>query len=164
MPIYEFYCSACHTLLNFFSSTIDTHRRPSCPHCGAPDLERKPTRFATPRSSGDSRAEGGDLDETRLEQAMVAMADEIGGEADSDDPRQMGRLVRRLGAAAGLELAPEIESMVERLEAGGDPDQAEEALADLDPDAGLDALFQARQVRAGRSRPAPRVDEELHFL
>jgi hypothetical protein len=54
--------------------------------------------------------------------------------------------------------------MVETLEAGGDPDQAEEALTELDPDAGLDALFRRKQVRAARSRPAPRIDEDLHFF
>jgi putative FmdB family regulatory protein len=164
MPIYEFYCSACHTLLNFFSPTVDTDSRPSCPHCAAPDLERKPARFATPRSGGDSQAEAGGLDEARLEQAMAAMADEFEGDAGDDDPRQMGRLMRRFSAAAGLELTPAMQSLVERLEAGGDPDEAEEEMADLDPDAGLDALFRLKQVGAGRARPAPRIDEELHFL
>jgi len=164
MPIYEFYCSACHTLLNFFSPTVDTRSRPSCPHCATPDLERKPARFATPRSGGDSDAEVGGLDEARLEQAMAAVADEMGDESGDEDPRQMGRLMRRFSAAAGLELTPAMQSLVERLEAGGDPDEAEEEMAEFDPEAGLDALFQLKQVRTGRARPAPRFDDELYFL
>ena len=34
MPIYEFYCSGCHTILSFLARTPNTRKRPACPHCG----------------------------------------------------------------------------------------------------------------------------------
>ncbi|XCN71926.1 MAG: FmdB family zinc ribbon protein [Candidatus Electrothrix aestuarii] len=34
MPIYEFYCQDCNTIFNFFSSRINTEKRPDCPKCG----------------------------------------------------------------------------------------------------------------------------------
>jgi len=45
MPIYEFYCVDCHTVFNFFSRRIDTEKRPSCPRCGRPGLERRLQQF-----------------------------------------------------------------------------------------------------------------------
>jgi hypothetical protein len=58
MPIHEFYCSARRAPSNFLSATVDRQRRPLCPHCDATDLERKPTPFATRRSTGESNSEG----------------------------------------------------------------------------------------------------------
>ena len=46
MPIYEFYCKDCHMIFNFFSSTINTKKKPSCPKCSRAGLERKVSMFA----------------------------------------------------------------------------------------------------------------------
>ena len=40
MPIYEFYCPDCNTLFNFFSSRINTEKKPDCPKCGRKELDR----------------------------------------------------------------------------------------------------------------------------
>lgn len=175
MPIYEFYCPDCDTLYNFFSSRIDTEARPDCPRCGREALERKPARFATlTRSSGgDDEAEGGELegiDEERLGAAFESALAEMEGAGDeAEDPRQMARLFRRVGEAAGLEPGDAMEEMLRRLEAGEDPERLEEEMGDAfddDPGDGEegDPLAELFRRKRARRRRKPRVDPELHFL
>lgn len=171
MPIYEFFCPDCNTLYNFFSSRIDTAARPDCPRCERPRLERRPARFAAiTRSAGGDDDFGddfaGDLDEERLGAAFESVVGEMeAGGADPDDPRQMAGMLRRVGAAAGLEPGPKLEEMLHRLEAGDDPEGLEEemdgALDGGDGDDPLAELF--RRKRSSRPR-RPRVDDELYFL
>ncbi|MEI6128202.1 MAG: FmdB family zinc ribbon protein [Pseudomonadota bacterium] len=45
MPIYEFYCTSCNTIFNFFSRTVNVTKRPACPRCGR-ELERQVSMFS----------------------------------------------------------------------------------------------------------------------
>ena len=89
MPIYEFYCTDCHTVFNFLSRTPNTKKRPSCPRCGRARLKRRVSRFAISKGREEPEA-AGDLpegfDEQRLERAMAAMADEV-EHVDEENPR-----------------------------------------------------------------------------
>lgn len=164
MPIYEFYCSACHTLFNFFSSIIDTKTRPSCPRCSRPDLERRPARFATLKHKGDDEPDPfGDMDEERLAGVMESMMGEFEGLDESEDPRQMARLFRRFGEASGLDFGPRMEEMMGRLEAGEDPDKLEEEMGDDFDDDSLEEFFKLRK-RGWNPNRDPSVDETLYFL
>jgi putative FmdB family regulatory protein len=177
MPIYEFYCAACHTVFSFFSPRVDTESHPACPRCGEAELPRKPSTFATVKRTGGGEGgegEGGDgddllagLDEARLEGAMESVMGELEAAGEEEDPRQMARLLRRFGDAAGMEPGPRMEEMLRRLEAGEAPDALEDELGgDLaDEDSGLEEFFRLKQAAAsGRRPPPPRVDEELYFL
>ncbi len=57
MPIYEFYCANCHTVYSFLSKTIDTAKRPDCPRCGRPKLDRRMSRFAVSTRRSEPAAE-----------------------------------------------------------------------------------------------------------
>ncbi len=169
MPIYEFYCSACHALFSFFSARVDTSRRPACPRCHAPDLERKPASFATLSHAGAAHGDGadeGEPDDAVMDRAMAELAGELDAAGDSDDPRQMARMMRRFGEASGLEMGSEMEAMISRLEAGESPDKIEEEMdaLDRDGDGGLDELFQLRKRTAARRSRRPETDNELYFL
>jgi putative FmdB family regulatory protein len=174
MPIYEFYCSACHMLFNFFSAKIDTTARPACPRCGRPELERRPARFATlKRTAGDAAADEGDednpfpgLDEERLERAMASMAGELEGVGDEEDPRQMARFFRRFGDATGMRLGPRMEEMLRRLEKGEDMEALEEEMGDVEEGAEgeLDEWFQLKETAKRLRSRRPKLDETLHFL
>jgi putative FmdB family regulatory protein len=165
MPIYEFYCSDCHRIFNFLSRKVGTRRRPACPRCGRPRLERRVSRFAVSKGRSEPAEEGmPDIDEARLEQAMASMAGEAEA-IDEEDPRQMAGLMRRLYDATGLRLGPGMEEAMRRMEAGEDPDQIEEEMGDLleaeDPftlggEGGLKGMHR-------RFRP-PEVDETLYEL
>jgi putative FmdB family regulatory protein len=170
MPIYEFYCADCNTLFNFFSPTIDTEKRPDCPKCGRPELERRPARFAT--ISRSSEAGGGDeedpfagLDESRMEAAMASLEQELGGVDDGDpDPRQLATALRRVGEASGLEMGPKMEEMLARMEGGADLDALEDDMESLDDsDDSFEDFFRLKRKAAALAK-RPRVDDELYFL
>ncbi len=170
MPIYEFYCPDCNTLFSFFSAGVDTEARPLCPRCRKVRLDRKPSTFATlRRGAGGEEGEEAPLglDEERLGGAMESVLGELEGAGEGDDPRQMARLFQRFGEAAGLEPGPRLEEMIQRLEAGEDPEGLEEELGgdldDLDEERALSEFFRLRQAARGR-RPRPKVDKELYFL
>jgi len=124
MPIYEFYCPDCHRIFNFFSRQVNTRKRPKCPRCGRPRLSRQVSIFAISRGRSEPEDAGlPDLDPQQLERAMASLASEAEGLKD-DDPRQMGRLLRKVYEATGLGLGSGLEEAVSRLEAGEDPDSA----------------------------------------
>lgn len=167
MPIYEFYCADCHTVFNFLARKPDTRKRPKCPRCGRPDLDRRVSRFAI--SKGRSEPQGGDalppdFDEVKMERVMEEMARETEGMSE-DDPRQMARLMRKLRDATGMDLGEGMEEAIRRMEAGEDPDKIEEEMGDLleteEPTFGQSG----RSLRhlSKRLKP-PEVDETLYDL
>ena len=77
MPIYEFYCKKCNMLFNFFSSTINTEKRPLCPKCGKIRLERQMSLFSRVKNRGEGEEPPmPDMDESKMEQAMGLLAKE----------------------------------------------------------------------------------------
>ncbi len=182
MPIYEFYCVDCHMVFNFLSRTFNTTKRPACPRCGRPELERRMSRFAVARrrSESESKGEPDDLppgfDEEKMERAMEALAQEAEG-IDEDNPRQMARMMRKLFDTTGLPMGPHMEEAIRRMEAGEDPDRIEEELGDLleqeDPfgDESADEASEGQKREGGgtlwalsRKLRPPRVDETLYDL
>ena len=166
MPIYEFYCYQCHTIFNFFARTVNTDKRPSCPKCGRPKLERRLSRFAI--SKGRPEAEPGqdapdDLDDAKMEQVFSEMANEADS-LDENDPRAMARLMRKLNDASGQRFGPGMEEAIRRLEAGEDPETIEDSMGDLlDGEEPLPETGPRRQRWLRRLRP-PHVDETLYDL
>jgi putative FmdB family regulatory protein len=133
MPIYEFYCADCHTVFSFLSRTPNTRKRPPCPKCGRPRLERRASSFAISKGRAEPGGESDlpeGLDEARMERVMAEMAQEIDG-VDEEDPRQMARVMRKLFDGTGLQLGPGMEEAIRRMEAGEDPDKIEEEMGDL---------------------------------
>lgn len=132
MPIYEFFCDQCNTIFNFFSSRINTDKRPDCPKCGKIELQKMLSTFAT---INKAREEGGDdplagLDESRMEQAFEGLMREAEN-INEDDPRQMAGLMRKFSDTTGLSLGEQMEEALSRMEAGEDPDQIEQEMGDL---------------------------------
>ncbi|GAB4261245.1 MAG: zinc ribbon domain-containing protein [Deferrisomatales bacterium] len=166
MPVYEFYCSECHMIFNFLSRRVNTEKRPDCPRCGRPHLERQVSLFAISRGRKEEGDDGlPDLDEDRMERAMMELAAEAEG-IDEDDPRQAARLMRKLYDATGMELGPGMQEAIRRMEAGEDPDAIEEELGDAleeeDPFSGGGGTSRLKTLR--RKLLKPRVDETLYEL
>ncbi len=138
MPIYEYLCRSCNRVYSFLASSVHVTRQPTCPKCGATDLERKVSRFAVLKSgSGESQepaeksaGERDALDDPRVEREMMRLMSEA-EHIDENDPRQLGRLMRRMSEITGEPLEPDMEEAMRRLEAGEDPDKIEEDLGDL---------------------------------
>ncbi|MEE8526851.1 MAG: FmdB family zinc ribbon protein [Thermoanaerobaculia bacterium] len=165
MPIYEFFCPDCNALYSFFTVRLAPERRPDCPRCSRPRLERRPSSFATLKHRGDDEPDPLEaLDDSKLEGAMETLMQEMGS-ADEEDPRAMGRMMRRFGELSGLEMGGRMEELMRRMEAGEDPDSLEGDLGDgLDGDESLDDFFKLKKALGERRSKRPRVDDELYFL
>ncbi|HHE71907.1 MAG TPA: zinc ribbon domain-containing protein [Chloroflexi bacterium] len=130
MPIYEYRCGQCGRRFSVFWRTFSKidEGKLSCKRCGSREVKRLVSRVRVARSE-DSRLE--DLtDPTNW------------GDFDENDPKSMGRFMRKmmneLGDEAG-DLGPEFEEVIERLEAGQDPEEIEKEMPDLmgeGPDSG----------------------------
>ena len=166
MPVYEFYCADCHMIFNFFSRRINTDKCPDCPRCGRPALERQVSRFAVSKGRKEEEADTmPDIDESRMEQAMMQLAAEAEG-MDEDDPHQAARMMRKLYETTGMKLGPGMEEAIRRLEAGEDPDQIEAEMGDLieeeDPFSGAETKKKWKDWR--RQYLRPQVDDTLYEL
>ena len=142
MPVYEFLCHRCNRIYSFHSFKVESTRIPTCPRCGARDLERVPSRFgvgASRKAAAPSATGGaGDEEDPRMEREMMKLAAELES-MDENDPRQMAAAVRRMTELAGEPVTPAMEEMIRRLEAGEDPEKVEEELGDaLEDEMGAD--------------------------
>jgi putative FmdB family regulatory protein len=175
MPIYEFYCAHCHRVFTFLSRTVDTGKRPACPGCDRADLSRRVSAFAISRGRKEEPAPEGaepNVDESRMEKAMEALAAEAEG-LNEDDPRQSARLMRKLFSATGMPVAGRMEVALRRLEAGENPEKVEEEMGDVldsDPFAGAPGEGAGEPGGAKRARALvrrlvpPSVDPKLYEM
>jgi putative FmdB family regulatory protein len=165
MPIYEFYCRDCHRIFNFLSRRIDTEKRPDCPRCGHPRLERRPSLFAISKGRKEVEGEEGmpEVDDSKLERAMSAMAGELDG-IDENDPRQAAHLMRRLYETAGLPVGPGMAEALARMEAGEDPDKIEQELGDVLEEDPFATTPEQRAKALRRRWLPPTVDSELYEM
>lgn len=163
MPVYEFYCAACHTIFNFLARTVVTDRSPACPKCGRPDLDRQVSRFAISKNRPEPVGAGlPDLDEEKLEKVMLGLAGEMEG-LDENDPRQMARFMRKFADASGMNLEGDLGEAIRRLESGADPEELEAELGGLFNDEGMDNLFSKEGIKGLRRKYVPPAhDETLH--
>ncbi len=120
MPIYEYRCPDCKRRVSvFFRSFSDVGTStPKCPNCGGEHLSRLVSRVSTVKS-----------EESRME----SLADPSSfGDVDENDPKSMARFMRKMGDQMGGEdLGPEFNEMVDRLEAGENPEDIEKSMPGL---------------------------------
>ncbi len=160
MPIYEFYCSDCATIFNFFSATVNTNKIPTCPKCKKRQLERLMSTFATV-SGKKEESDDMDLpfDESKMERALRMLESEV-SDINEDDPRQASMLIRKMTEAMGGRLDEGMEEALRRMEAGEDPEHIEQEMGDqLDPE----KLFSEAKRIKGRAKKVT-YDEALYDL
>jgi putative FmdB family regulatory protein len=125
MPTYEYGCRDCRKRVAIYQ-TYEEYGKSEvvCPNCGGQNLKRLISRVRFARSE-ESRLEGlSDMDSW--------------GDVDEEDPRAMARMMRRMGKELGEDLPPEFDEVVDRLEAGEDPDEIESSLPDMGGGGGMD--------------------------
>ncbi len=119
MPIYEYRCHHCGRRVSLWWRTFSEAERgiPICPRCQSRDLTRLVSRVSMLRS-----------EESRLED----LADPSSlGDLDENDPRSIGRWMRRMSQEMGEDLGDEFNEVIDRLEAGQSPEEIEKAMPDL---------------------------------
>ncbi len=125
MPLYEYRCQSCKCRVAVRMSYSEFDRaRPKCSHCQSDQLQRLISRVRVSRSE-DSR--------------MESLADPANfGDVDENDPRSIGKFMRRMGSEMGEDMGPDFDEMVGRLEAGEGPESIEADMPDPGgPAAGL---------------------------
>jgi hypothetical protein len=135
MPIYEYYCPDNHTIYQFFAKTLAQGKIvPKCPEDPSFRMQRIMSAFAV--QTGGKKGEGDETstpaaesDDPKMEAAMNAMESEFAN-IDENDPRAMGRMMRRMAELTGEKIDGEMEEVVRKLEEGADPDSLEEELGD----------------------------------
>lgn len=168
MPIYEFYCAACHRVFSFLARSV-TSRQPACPQCAGADLQRRASAFAISKGRPEkAEGEAGQpefpgLDESRLEEVMGSLAQEAEG-LDEDDPRQQARLMRKLFGATGLPVGSGMEEALKRLEAGEDPEAVEQELGDVFEGDPFGGTGRAPALQRLRLKLPPSVDPTLYEM
>ena len=134
MPIYEYYCPDNHTIYQFYAKTIAQGQTiPRCPDNPACRMKKLVSAFAI--TSGGAKEESAepkpaaadDADDPRMDAAIDAMEEEFTS-IDENDPKAMGRMMRKMSELTGEKLEGEFEEVVRKLEEGADPDSLEEKL------------------------------------
>ena len=118
MPTYEYRCQDCRKRVSIYQTYAEYGSTPvRCPHCGGANLRRLISRVRFARSEDsriDSLSDPGEWDGV-----------------DEEDPRSLGRMMRKMGQEMGEDMPPEFDEVVDRLEAGQDPEDIEQDLPDL---------------------------------
>lgn len=119
MPSYDFVCNACQTRFETYLSFSEYGKKAvRCVRCGSQNVRRRMTRVRVLKS-----------EESRLE----ALTEGFSGLEDvENDPKALGRMMRKMGKELGEDLPPQFDEAVERLESGQSPEEIESALPDLD--------------------------------
>jgi hypothetical protein len=163
MPIYEFYCPENHRIYQFYARTLaQASVVPKCPDNPRYRMQKLLSPFAVTGSGRQPEAESGPArgdnprDEARMEAAMGQMEREFSG-VDENDPRAMGRMMRRMADLTGERMDGEMEEVVRKLEEGADPDSLEaqmgEELPGEPPADPAGAKEERRRIRARRAAP-----------
>jgi len=134
MPIYEFYSPDTHRIYSFYARSLAQRKLlPRCPDRDGARMERLVSRFAvvTGGREAEPNPEAIDSPDPRMEQAMMEMERELSTmKEDHPDPRQLGRLMRKLTEATGRNMPETMEQMIRRLERGEDPERLEAEYGD----------------------------------
>lgn len=123
MPTYDFICNSCNQRFDIFMTFNEYGKKAvTCTYCGSKNVRRRMTKVRIAKSE---------------ESRMDSMADEFSGlEGLENDPKAMGRMMRKMGKEMGEEVPPEFDEVVNRLESGQSPEDIEKAIPDLGNDAG----------------------------
>lgn len=122
MPIYEYRCTDCRRAVSLYFQTFSAAEQagtPACPHCQSANLARLVSRVFQVKSE-DAR-----LDDLADPSSF--------GDLDENDPKSVARWARKLGSEMGEDLGDDWGEMVDRLEAGEDPEGGEGAPGGGDP-------------------------------
>ena len=118
MPIYRYQCLNCKKRFEVFLSYQEYGaNKVFCPHCKSEHIQRRIERVRVAKS-----------EESRLD----ALTDTSSLEGLEDDPRALGKMMRKMSNEMGEDVGPEFNEVVDRLEAGQSPEDIEKAIPDFE--------------------------------
>ncbi len=119
MPIYEYRCADCKRKVSVFFrsfSAVDQEQA-RCPICQGTHLTKMVSKVRVIHGGSMSSEDGVD----------DAMLDDL----NENDPRSLGRMMRRMADETGEDMGPEFGEVVKRLEKGEDPEAIEKSMPEL---------------------------------
>jgi hypothetical protein len=166
MPIYEFYCRDNHRIYQFYARTLAQGKIvPACPDNPKFKMQKILSSFAVvgrATEGGAAEAAGADAtDDPRMEAAMGAMEHEF-ARVDENDPRSMGRMMRRMADLAGEKMDGELDQVVRKLGEGADPDSLGDMVPDGPEDSGSEGPAKGTRRRPRVRQAAPVKDPKLY--
>lgn len=169
MPIYEYYCPDNHTVYQFYAKSLAQGQTvPRCPDNPSYRMRKMVSGFAITKGGksdepppADPAQAGEDGEDARMEAAMAAMEGEFAN-VDENDPKAMGRMMRRMAELTGEKLDGEMEEVVRKLEEGADPDSLEDAFGDEMGGEGMDPYGDPMGMGGGPGGEAPDPKEPRH--
>ena len=119
MPIYEYKCANCGQKARKFWRTFSMVDDASlqCPRCGEHRFQRLVSRVAVLRS------EDAQLDDLADPSSFAGL--------DENDPRSLGRMLRKMSQEIGEDMPAELDEVIDRLESGQSPEEIEESMPEL---------------------------------
>src|ERR1700722_10233158 len=128
MPIYEFYCQKNNTIYSFLARSLAYHGKiPRCPDNPEFPMERMISSFAvTGRAKERSETDGPPVDDRAMQGLMSEMESEFSGmNEENPHPRKLARMMKKLSAVTGKPMPAGMQEMIQRMEAGEDPEKLE---------------------------------------
>ena len=121
MPIYEYRCTDCRKKVSVFFrsfSAVD-QEQPRCPICQGTHLTKLVSKVRVMRGASTSTGGADSLDDSMLD------------DLNENDPRSLGRMMRRMADETGEDMGPEFGEVINRLEKGEDPEAIEKSMPEL---------------------------------
>jgi len=142
MPIYEFYSPDTRKIYTFYSRSLQgSSITPICP-CGKDfKMQKMYSGFSVTGSSskkeeleetGQNQSEDdpfANMSEKQASHVMQELEKNLGGMDDENpDPRQMGKMMRKMCELTGEKMDGMMEEVVRKLEEGANPEELEEKM------------------------------------
>lgn len=120
MPIFEFYCPDNNRIYQFYAKTrAQAARVPKCPDNPKFRMQKMLSRFAVNTGAVETPSEphpsGRQLEDARAEAVMSQIEKEF-EHVDEGNPKEMGKILRRMVELTGEKVEGSIEETVRRLE------------------------------------------------
>jgi putative FmdB family regulatory protein len=121
MPTYEYRCLDCKKRFNLFMTYEEYgSKEVRCKHCSSANIQRKIGRIRIAKS-----------EDSRIDNLASDFSDPAALEGLEDDPKSLGRMMRKMSSEMGEDMGPEFDEVINRLEKGQTPEEIEQALPDL---------------------------------
>ena len=128
MPIYEYRCTDCKKKVSVFFrsfSAVDQEQA-RCPICNGTHLTKMVSKVRVLRCTSSSGGGDDSFDDSMLD------------DLNENDPRSLGRMMRRMSDESGEDMGPEFGEVIQRLEKGEDPEAIEKSMPELGDMGGAD--------------------------
>lgn len=108
MPLYEYYCAACHTIFSFLARTANVKAQPACPRCGG-ELRKQVSSFSF--SQKMRGVENMPVDSRQTEEGVKKLKNEIDRLKSEESPQRAEQFKKKFERWSGVRLDHSVSSL-----------------------------------------------------